>query len=760
MKTGTLHVQGLQGTVEILTDEWGVPHIYAQNITDLFFAQGFQAARLRLWQMDMWRRRGLGRVAEVMGERYAAQDAMARLLLYRRDLTDEAKEYGEKASEIIAGFVAGVNAYVAAVRAGQADLPIEFKALEYQPDFWDVEDIHRIRAGGRHDNAREEVLRAVTTRQFGAEAERLRKPLSNDWVTSVPEGLDLGDIDPALLADFNQFMVFMSAADPNLPDGSNHWAVAGGRTDTGRPILANDPHREMSLPPLRYLCHLVAPGMDVIGAAEPYRPGITMGHNQNVAFGLTIFPLDQEDLYVYETNEDGTRYRYKGEWVDFDFIDEEIMVRGGDPVTKRLRFSRHGPVVAERPERRRAYALRAVWLEPGGVPYFKAGLGFMFAKSIEDGRKIAAVHVSPGNNFIFADIEGNIGLRPGGMMPGRPGWDGLMPVPGDGRYEWDSLLSVSELLDVVNPPEGWTANGNHFNVPVAAEAKMAVSLETEPFYRYRRIEEVLNAAEKYSLKDSLALQLDAMSIPARELTALLGDLEFADPQAEEARKALVAWDHWLGKDSREAALFQIWWRSLLLPQTMALHLRSHGVQDADAAIAHIMKSTDTSKTPDLWIRMVKEKAQSREMIALVEDTLSSAMAMLRDRGIKTWGDLHKLSLPHPLTDSLVRYSGLTAEAFAAGEPAPIDGDGDTVNNTGFRPDWIQRLGAGVRLVLDVGAWDNSLAMAEPGQSGRHDDRHFRDLHQSWLKKEAFTLLYSRPRVEENCRERLILADNR
>lgn len=754
-KTDTLRVEGLHGQVEILTDEWGVPHIYAQNIGDLFFGQGFQAARLRLWQMDMWRRRGLGQVAEVMGERYVAQDATARLLLYRGDLTDEAREYGEKAGEIIAGFVAGVNAYIGAARAGEAELPIEFKALDYLPDFWAVDDIHRIRAGGRHDNAREEVLRSITIRQFGQEAERLRKPLSNDWVPAVPEGLDLEDIDPALLADFNQFMAFMSAADPNLIDGSNHWVLDGSRTDTGRPIFANDPHREMSVPPLRYLCHLVAPGLDVIGAAEPYRPGITIGHNRDVAFGLTIFPLDQEDLYVYETNKDGTRYRYQSEWIDFEFIDEEIKVRGASSVTKRLRFSRHGPILAERPERRRAYGLRAVWLKPGGVPYFKASLGFMFARSIEDGRRIAASHVSPGNNFIFADTQGNIGLRPGGMLPGRRNWDGLMPVPGDGRYEWDSLVSISTLLDVVNPPEGWTGNANHFNVPAAVEAGMAVSLETEPLYRYRRIEEVLRTAEKHSVKDSLGLQLDAVSIPARELTGLLRDIQFAGSKAEEARKALVCWDSRLGKDSYEAALFQVWWRSFLLPQSMALHLVSHGVRDADDAVAHIMKSTDTSKTPDLWIRLVKEKAQNPEMIALMEDTLASAARTLHDRTITRWGDLHKLSLSHPLAGLLASH-GRPVEAFSAGPPAPIDGDGDTVNNTGFRPDWIQRLGASVRFVFDVGEWDNSLAMAEPGQSGNPGDRHFRDLHDLWLREEAFPLLYSRPRIEEGARGRLVL----
>lgn len=751
-----VNVQGVAGTIEILIDTWGVPHIYADSVGDLFFGQGYQAARLRLWQMDTWRRRGLGQVAEVLGEQYLNQDRMARLLLYRGDVAEEAKRYGPHAYGAVVSFVAGVNAYIDAVNLHPAELPPEFTALDYRPARWSVEDIFRIRAGGRHDNAREEIIRSVTLHRYGREAERLRKPLSSDWELRVPTGLDLAEIDEDVLTDFNQFMVFMSSADPHLPGGSNHWAVSAAKTATGRPILANDPHRDMSAPSLRYLCHLHGPGIDVIGGAEPYRPGITIGHNQDVAFGLTIFPCDQEDVYVYEANEDGTRYRYGDGWLECEVIEDEFAVKGRSPVKQRLMFTRHGPVVASHPDRRRAYGLRAAWLEPGGVPYFQANMRCMFAKSIDDVRDIAVASVSPGINMIFADRAGNIGLRPAGAVPRRPNWDGLLPVPGDGRYEWEGLLPIAELLDTVNPAEGWVGSGNQFNVPQAVEAGLPVCLEAEPNHRYNRIGQLLAAASKHSVADSQQLQMDVTSLPAIALTRLLNKYAFGNEEAEAARQVLAGWDGVLSADSRAAALFEFWWRRSLLPAAMRQHLVKHGSAEPDAAVAHIFKNTDSSKTPDAWLRLVEQASLEAPGASLLEETLLSASRALRDSGATCWGDVHTLSLVHPLAKSLPAGSAFEA-VTVVGTAVRVGGDGDTVNNTGFRPDWSQRLGASLRIVYDVGAWDNCTAMAVPGQSGVPTDSHFGDLCGAWQTGQAFPLLFSRSAIEAATSNRILIS---
>lgn len=408
-------VAGITSIVEVMIDRWGVPHIFANNEADLFFAQGYQAAQLRLWQLDMWRRRGLGLVSEILGDKYVEQDVIARLLLFRGNVDAEWSHYGENSRARITQFVAGVNAHIDRVLRHRDELPLEFVRLDYLPVRWQPEDILRIRAGGRHDNAREEVLRSVTLSKFGYEAELVRKPLSIDWKLQVPSGLNLEDIEADLLAPYEQFMAFMGAGQQHL-DGSNNWVISGSRCHGGRPLLANDPHRDMTLPTLRYLCHLNAPGIDVIGATEPHCPGIVIGHNRTVAFGLTIFPSDQEDLYVYNTNEAGSHYWYDGKWVEFTSLKEAFKVRDREPIVRTLQFSRHGPVVASRHERRKAYALRAAWLEPGAAPYLKGGLQFMDCKHVDHVRVVAKKWSAPSLNFVFADITGAVGIQSGGVI--------------------------------------------------------------------------------------------------------------------------------------------------------------------------------------------------------------------------------------------------------------------------------------------------------------------------------------------------------
>lgn len=747
-------VQGLRSPVEIIIDRWGVPHIYADNAQDLFFAQGYQSARDRLWQMDIWRRRGLGQLAEVFGAPYIDQDATARLLLYRGETDTEWAHYGADARDRITAFVRGINAHVVEVRAGTVTLPPEFVPFDYLPSLWEPEDILRIRAGGRHDNAREEVMRSVTIAAYGLEAERLRKPLSNGHVLTVPEGLDLDDIDAQLLAGFEQFMGFLSAGDKRLVDGSNNWVLSGSRTQTGRPILANDPHREMTLPGLRYICHLNAPGINVIGATEPYRPGISSGHNESVAFGFTIFPCDQEDLYVYELDDAG-RYLYAGEWLAFETIEETFAVRGAAAEVRTLRFSRHGPVIAERPDRKRAFGLRAAWLSPGAVPYLKANLRLIDCTTADAVREVIGEWASPGLNFVFADIEGNIGIQSGGLVPARPNWDGLMPVPGDGRYEWNGFVPVSELLGQTNPEAGWVGSANQYNVPAPIAARYPISLEVEPIHRYLRLAEILDLAEGHGVADSLWLQFDVVSRPAQTLVGLLADTAFANPALESARRLLLDWDCTLGADSRAAALFEVWWRQHLLPRTMERHLAASGLADAKAAVAHILAHTDSSKTPQSWLDLVAQQFAEGGAAVLAE-TLEAALASLPDRQIPTWGDLHKSDMRHPLQAVLAGAGLLAADDLVAGPPSAIPGDGDTLNNTGFGAGWTQRIGASVRFVHDVGAWDNSLAMNTPGQSGVPGSAHFNDLYQDWLGERAFPLVFGREAVSAAAEQRMLL----
>jgi penicillin amidase len=330
-------VDGLKQPVEIIVDRWGIPHIYAQSEADLFLAQGFNAARDRLWQIDLWRRRGLGLLAQAFGAAYVAKDRAARLFLYRGDMAAEWRCYGASAEAWTSAFASGINAYVAWAEQDPRRLPVEFRIMGHRPGRWQASDVVRIRSHARIRNIEHEVQRMEIGARFGFAADRWRKELEPKHALKLPEGTPLEAIPPEVLATYKlgtEPATFGKEqvgyyADAAALEGSNNWALAPHRSTTGRPILASDPHRVHEMPNLRYVQHLSCPGLDVIGAGEPAVPGISFGHNDKIAFSLTIFPVDQEDLHIYELNpDDPTKYRYGDGWESFRVLHEEIPVRG------------------------------------------------------------------------------------------------------------------------------------------------------------------------------------------------------------------------------------------------------------------------------------------------------------------------------------------------------------------------------------------------------------------------------------------------
>jgi penicillin amidase len=470
-------VAGLAQPAEIRVDEWGVPHIYAKTHYDAFFVQGFNAARDRLWQIDTWRRRGLGRLAEVLGDAYVEQDRAARLFLFRGDMYREWLAYRSDAKQIAVAFVAGINAYVALTRSQPGLLPPEFGVLGYLPATWSPEDVVRIRSNGLWRNLTAEVDRARLLCRFPASLDALHKRLEPTWTVIVPDGIDLCEIPPHVLdvyllakapVDFTKPTNALAEArviERRTDTGSNNWVVAPQRTSTGRPILANDPHRGHAVPSLRYAAHLIAPGLDVIGAGEPALPGISIGHNERIAFGLTIFRIDQEDLYVYTTRDDAPdEYRYRDRWEPMTLVEESISVRGAPAVPITMKFTRHGPVIFEDALKHRAYAARLAWLDPGMAPYF-GSVEYMRAQNWREFVGALNRWGAPSENQVYADVDGNIGYKPVGLFPKRTNWDGLLPVPGDGRYEWDGYFDMDALPVEFNPARGFIATANAMNLP-------------------------------------------------------------------------------------------------------------------------------------------------------------------------------------------------------------------------------------------------------------------------------------------------------
>jgi penicillin amidase len=758
----TYRVPGLAAPVEILVDRWGVPHIYAASEDDMFLAQGWNAARDRLWQLDLWKRRGDGTLSEALGPSYVPKDRAARLLLYRGDLRDEWVAYAGDTKRIVSSFVAGINAYVALTEERPDLLPPEFRVLDYRPARWTPETVVEIRSHGLLRNAKAELQRALFLRRFGARALALRDHYEPEHELVVPQGLDLDALDEQSLADYDlgtAAVSFAALLDVEPParetpgSGSNNWAIAPSRTTTGRAILANDPHRALELPSLRYLVHLSSPRLELAGAGEPALPGVSLGHNGRVAFGFTIFSMDQEDLYLLETRARGSElpeYRVGADWERMTEVRERVGVRG-EPADREvvLRFSRYGPVIAEDAARGRALALRAAWLEPGMAPYL-ASLELQRVRDWDGFLAALNRWGLPGENLVYADTAGTIGWKPAGRVPVRRNWDGLLPVPGDGRYEWAGWLDGDALPVESNPERGWVASANQMNLPPGY--RHAVGYEWAAPYRYARIAEALDARARWSIDDAARLQTDYVSTPARWLVARLDGIEGRSAVERRALALLDGWDGRLDASSAPAALFEVWLRRHLPAAVWGRVARAQKLPDG--AAEELAKAT----VPALLAVLERgDLGREQEAGALVESLAAAAAdveeKLGRDWSAWRWGDLHHSRFDHPLAAPLRDRLGIET---AIG-PLPRSGSTDTPGATTYEArDYKQRAGASVRVVIDVGEWDRSVAMNTPGQSGVPGSEHYQDLFAIWGADQTFPFLWSRDRVEAATTRRIRL----
>ena len=758
----SINVAGLDEPVEMLVDRYGVAHIFANSDRDVFLAQGFNAARDRLWQLDIWRRRGLGLLAQSFGPAYVERDRAARLLLYRGDMAPEWKAYGEDARGWIERFVCGINAYIARVEAEPERLPVEFVLTGSRPLRWSPEDVLRCRAHARVRNLDTEIGRANVAAQFGLEQAALVKKLDPPWTLQWPDGIAAEAIPPDVLATYRLATTLVDLSNATLStddsttahlDGSNNWALRPERTDSGRALLATDPHRLQEMPSLRYTVHLNAPGLNIIGSGEPAIPGVSLGHNERIAFGLTIFPTDQEDLYVYELDpNDASKYRYGDGWESMQEVTEHIEVRGAAASEQRLQFTRHGPVLHVDRKSNRAYALRTVWTEPGTAAYL-ASLRYQRAANWDDFVAAQDTWGAPSVNQVFADVEGNVGWITAGKLPVRPNWDGLLPVPGDGRYEWQGFMDTEHHPREFNPARGWVASANQMNLPADFDhAQHKTGFEFAPSGRFERISAVLEAKEKHSLADMKALQADVQCQAAKRLVALIEQLPNPQGPAAQAIETLSHWDFELTVESGAAALFEIWFRRFLIPATLtaagsAQISKLLEVADTEWVI-HLLRACDT--------RLGEDPRAIRDQ--LLSTTLASAWSEAEkllgsDVQIWAWGTLHQVYLRHSLSSHL---GGETAKQLNIG-PLPKGGSAITVNNNGYRPqDFAVIHGVSWRMVADVGNWDACAMINSPGQSGDPASPHYADHFPLWAREEYVPMLFSRAAIEANLERHISL----
>lgn len=462
-----------------MRDRWGVPHIYAKNTDDLFFAQGFVQAQDRLFQMDLWRRSTQGQLAEILGPDFLERDRLSRLLRYRGTMEAEWSSYAPDARQIVTAFVNGINTWVGIARNNP---PIEFTLTGYEPAVWRQEDVlSRAEAFTMVNNIMNEMTRARFAAVLGVDTAARLFPPDPFVRLTVPRGTDLRLIDANLVRTLSMIGTGASGrgadlmrlraasatpADDRAEEGSNNWVVSGARSVTGRPILANDPHRALDHPSLRYMVHLTAPGWNVIGAVQPWLPGVAFGHNDRVAWGCTTFRADVQDLYLEKLNPTNHhQYEYRGKWVEMETVRDRITVRGQGDVDVELQYTRHGPVAALNPDKHIAYALRWTGSEPGSGAYL-GDLGIDRAQKWSEFLEGLKRWKIPGENFVYADIDGNIGYQAAALTPVRENWTGLLPVAGwTGDYEWNGWFTLDDLPHDANPKTGFIATANHNTLP-------------------------------------------------------------------------------------------------------------------------------------------------------------------------------------------------------------------------------------------------------------------------------------------------------
>lgn len=776
----TIFVEGLADAAEIRIDRWGIPHLSASNQTDIFFLQGFNAARDRLWQIDLWRKRGLGLLAADFGPGYLAQDAASRAFLFRGDMAAEWSSYAPDTKDICRAFVNGLNAYIDLIERDPSLLPHEFTITGTRPAKWQPDDVVRIRSHALTRNALSEVMRGCLLAQYDEATDLLRKNLEPRVTPGNPGDIDFTSVPLEVLDLFKLATASVTFSTERLNakledagkwtklnelaevvadvtwTGSNNWAIAGTRTETGRPVMAGDPHRNHAMPSLRYLVHLTTPEFDVIGAGEPSMPGISMGHNGTISFTQTIFGSDQEDVYVYETHpDDPDKYYHGGEWVPMEIVQERFQVKGAPDQVRSLRFTLHGPVLFADPARRMAFALRSVWFEPGSGAYL-AGLSSMRAKNLKEFKAAIRRFAAPSLNHVYADVEGNIAWLPFGMTPIRRNWDGLLPVPGDGRFEWDGFIDLDDMPSLVNPAAGYVASANEANVPPDWNHE-AVRIGYEWLEKSRavRIREVLDRQDRQSVAASAALQTDVVSVPARRLQALLRESTSSntDPDFNQARAMLLDWDNTLHTDSAAGALSELWFTKHLKPALFARFVPDPSLR-ALLAPGDVEGILTALENPDG--RFGTDPATGRD--SLLAETLAAAYRDAKQRlgddpERWKWGMLHHGYFEHPLS---AVAGGESRKTLDVG-PLPKAGSASTIMHAAYRPqDFRVTMGASVRFVLDVGNWDASLCMNAPGQSGDSRSPHYSDLSSLWARGEYVPFLYSREAVDRATVRRIAL----
>lgn len=760
---GAISLPGLSAPVEVYRDSMGIPHIYASSEHDLLMAQGFVHAQDRFWQMEFQRRVGSGRLSEVLGEAALPQDRYIRTVGWHRTAALEAEALEGRDRELLEAYAAGVNAYLE-THPGSKGLEFTLLGLtgvDFDPEPWTPIDtlawgkVLGWRLGGA---ATVELTRAHLAARLGTAALPVLMPAYDP---------DYPLIVSSSLSEASLGAVPESAYTPILPGdgyevGSNNWVIGGERTTTGFPLLANDPHLGIQIPSLWYEiglhCEPIGSdcGINVVGASLPGTPGILLGHNERIAWGLTNLGPDVVDFFVERLNPGNpNQYEYQGQWHDMQIVREEIVVAGQDrPEIVNVRITRHGPIindVAGGTEDEWAYGwepLAYSWtgLEPGTI--IKSVLMLNRAQNWEEFREALRYWDVPGQNAVYADVDGNIGYQATGRVPIRASGNGSMPVPGwTSQFEWAGSVPYDQLPSLLNPPADYISTAN--NAVVGPDYPYFLSMDWNPGYRARRIVQLIEADASISLVDMQTIQRDSTPLYAEDILPHILAVTPEEPRLQAALDLLRSWDGRADRESAGAALFEAL-RVELLESTfqdeLGAQLFSRALPYLSVALANLLGQPEQA----VWfddLRTTEVEDQEATILAALAAAVDYLSGTLGDKmNTWRWGDLHTATFEN---QSLGQSGIAPIEWIFNRGPVETDGTNGTVNNTAYdaaRPFEVETTPS-YRQIVDLGDFSNSLSIHTTGQSGHPFQPHYDDMIEMWRNLQYHPMLWTRSQVE-------------
>jgi len=767
----TLSLPGLHEQVDVFRDSYGVPHIYATNTHDLFMAQGFVHAQDRFWQMEFWRRSGSGTLSEILGSSALDSDRFIRTVGWHRTAAQELELYNEMELGVLNAYAEGVNVYI---EQNSGRLGLEFTVLgltgvSFDPEPWtplNTLTYAKLMAWNLGGNRSAELTRALIATRVGTKAlDELMPPYDDDHPTIVAD-----PVHETSLAAIPEDAFDLNVLGFGEGLGSNNWVISGERTESGKPILADDTHLGIQMPSIWYEvglhCEPVGPEcpFNVVGFSFASIPGVVIGHNDHIAWGVTNLGPDVQDMFIEKINpENPNQYEFKGRWQDMEIIREEITVAGqDDPEVVNVRITRHGPIINDvigGVEEEWSFGWQPLafsWtaLQPGTI--IRSMLMFNTASNWDEFRAALSYWNVPSQNFVYADVEGNIGYQAPGRIPIRASGDGTMPVPGwTGAYEWVGYIPFDSLPRAFNPVEGYIATAN--NAVVGEDYPYFISADWAPGYRARRIVEMIEADESITVEDVMTMHGDNVVLYAQDILPFLLQLPTTDPKQAQALDYLRDWDFNAERESTPAVIFEslrIHLVDRVYGDELGEQLLQRSRSDLSVALSRMLPEAETHWFDDV----TTPEVESRDEILLLAlgDTVDELSEILgEDMSSWKWGDLHTATFRNQSLGS----SGIgIIEAIFNRGPVAVDGTGGAVNATSYSmsdPYTVVSVPS-QRLIVDLEYFERSLTMHTTGQSGHPFHRHYDDMIDPWRNIQYHPMLWTRGQVEAAAEAHLTL----